>query len=320
MKRALLIGPEQVGEMAWFVRAALERAGFEVVSFDDRAYLTRLPSKAGKAVQIAQTKLRTGPLYRRLQGALTRAAGGAHLILTIKGENIAPDTVDRLSRSAPVVNWYSDHPFLEQNFDSIGAYTYFCPKDTWTTHRLEALGYDNVRTLPHAGDPSAMSSGAAERFDIGVMGSHYAYRSLHVRCLAETGFSMQVHGDIVPSLPAHVRQSRSRALGRRYADAMASSRMILNTHTPRDIAGANQRLFDAAAAGRPQLTEDLPDSREIFPEGVIFFHSLTELVEHAAHWRDDGPGRKKLGDIARQQILDRHTYDHRVATILDWLR
>lgn len=316
MTRVCVIGPAKTGDMCWFIKRAFERQGVQVVVVDDRHFLSRVRGKVGNALQVAQTRMQRGPVFARLQSLVKEAARGSDLILTVKGENLLPETVESLSKIAPTVNWYSDHPFLEQNFASISAYTIFCPKDHWTSVRLTNMGFSNVVCLPHAGDPLSMSSTERPVVDISMLGSMYPYRARHVEALLGEGFTMHLQGGRLPNVGWPLTQDRRPAVGSDYADAMARSHLVLNTHTPFDVAGANQRLFDAAAAGRPQLSEDLCDSRLHFDSTeVAFFAGRDQLLQFATELLADPEAQRKMGRAALARVLDAHTYEHRFRTL-----
>ena len=82
--------------------------------------------------------------------------------------------------------------------------------------------------------------------------------------------------------------------------------------------GANMRLFELAALGRPQLVDAKADvARHLRPnEEVVLYRSLTELSELAAGLLADPARRESLGRAARRRAAAEHTWDHRMAELL----
>ena len=310
--------------MAWFVARSLTRSGHEVVVFDDRALLTfGFKGNLRAAINRANLAGWGNPRRRSLPRAFDQAREGVNLVITVKGESLTADMVSEAATKTPVVNWYSDHPIFDQQFEVIPAYTLFCPKDSWTTARLEAMGFRNVVTLPHASAPDLL----APRFpqspthDVSVLGAVYPYRAHWIRALVDNGYTVSVFGSrIVPSLASHpkvtwrVPQARGAAQG----DAFRTGRLTLNTHHPKDVAGGNKRVFDSAASMTLQLTEDLPETAEHLEPNRDFLpfenvEALLMQVESAL------ASPSKVSDMAAhayQEVLAHHSYERRLQELL----
>jgi hypothetical protein len=318
--RALIIGPSKVGDMAWFVALAYRRLGWEVESFDDRAFIGRdLPGTAGKAVR----RIELGVLERRRRrlGELirSRVTEFDHAI-TVKGEYFLPEDVAAITDQVPFVNWHPDHPFLDEDLACLPHYTLFCPKDEWTTDRLTCMGFDNVRTVVHASDPKVLYAppvDAPERV-MTVVGGIYPYRQHWIDRAVEAGVAVRVWGGVAAGDEPQVVSQRRRALGANLGVAMRSGTFTLNSHHPHDIAGANQRLFDAAAAGAPQLTELLPDSVKHFaPDSEICTFRDTEEFRAGVHELVANPALcERLAKCSYERLCDEHLYEHRIQEIL----
>ncbi|MGB8650861.1 MAG: glycosyltransferase [Mycobacteriales bacterium] len=322
--RVLVVGPSKVGDMAWFLALAYRRMGWQVATFDDRAFLSRgLPGTVGKAVWILERDHRVTRRSRQLGQQLRSRARGCDHVVTIKGEYFLPEDVAAVSASVPFVNWHPDHPVLDQHFACIPHYTAFCPKDSWSTQRLRNMGFLNVTTLPHSSDPQVLGGAREEPVvpSFSVVGGMYAYRRHWIDQATGLGLEAQIWGSSLGGSDPAVTARRNRALGPEQGEALRSGCFTLNTHAPKDIAGGNQRLFDAAAAGAPQLTERLPESlRHFSPDSEIatfedrdeFESQVKELVANAAL-------RQRLARNSYERLCDEHTYEHRVHTILSML-
>jgi spore maturation protein CgeB len=105
------------------------------------------------------------------------------------------------------------------------------------------------------------------------------------------------------------------------AQAFRSAVGVLNTMHPAEITGVNARLFEAAGCGAAVLTEFRPTVPELFNVGqeVLAYHDFDDLVEQAARLLNEPGLSAKLGDAATARAHRDHTYDLRVAAILEKL-
>ncbi|WP_461208733.1 glycosyltransferase family protein [Desulfocurvus sp. DL9XJH121] len=82
-----------------------------------------------------------------------------------------------------------------------------------------------------------------------------------------------------------------------------------------------QRAFDVPAAGGFLLTDRRRQMDELFEPGVesACYEGPEDIAEAVGRWLGDPEGRRALALAARRRIRAEHTYDHRVAAILDVL-
>jgi spore maturation protein CgeB len=80
-------------------------------------------------------------------------------------------------------------------------------------------------------------------------------------------------------------------------------------------------LFEAAGCGAAVLTEFRPTLPGLFDVGdeVLAFHDFDELVDQAARLLGEAGLTARLGDAAARRAHRDHTYDLRVAEILEML-
>lgn len=308
--------------MAWFLAAAARRLGWRVTAFDDRAYVRcRLPGTPGKALQALERDYGWPGRHRGLGRHLRRLAQHCDLAVSVKGEYLRPQDVSAISAMVPFFNWHPDHALLDQQLAAVPHYTAFCPKDSWTTTRLQAMGFDNVMTLPHASDPDLLGGLTTTSCPgrVTIVGSMYPYRAHWVEQVRQAGLSIEVFGSSrdARSLPG-VSSVHPAVHGRAQGLALRHGLFTLNTHHPKDIAGANQRLFDAAAAGAPQITEDLPDSLEHFLPGdeILTFDGVDTLVAAIDELRRSPALRTRLARNSQARVREEHTYEHRLQALV----
>jgi spore maturation protein CgeB len=90
---------------------------------------------------------------------------------------------------------------------------------------------------------------------------------------------------------------------------------------PAEVKGVNARLFEAAGCGAAVLTEFRPAVRELFEVGeeLLVFHDFDELIDQASRLLNESTLTAQLGDAATRRAHTDHSYDARVATILEKL-
>jgi hypothetical protein len=101
------------------------------------------------------------------------------------------------------------------------------------------------------------------------------------------------------------------------------SRIVVNIGRDDFPQDANLRVFEALASGALLLTP-LPNELTSlgFVPGVHFvgFHDEAELHSLVHHYLDDESARLRIAQAGRAEILQNHTYDNRVDTLLQHLQ
>jgi spore maturation protein CgeB len=96
---------------------------------------------------------------------------------------------------------------------------------------------------------------------------------------------------------------------------------VLNIMHIAEFTGVNARLFEAAGCGAAVLTEFRETVPELFDVGteVLTFRDFDELVDQATRLLNEQGLTARLGDAAALRAHRDHTYDVRVARILETL-
>ncbi|MCC6488000.1 MAG: glycosyltransferase [Candidatus Hydrogenedentes bacterium] len=171
---------------------------------------------------------------------------------------------------------------------------------------LEATGSSCVHWLPLACDPQVHGPAhGEERFDFAFVGS--CKRGLHDERIRRietlgSGFSVAV-GDAL---------SQEDMRG-----AYAEARAAFNSSLSGEV---NMRVFETLCMRKPLLTDRGDGDNgllDLFEDGV---HLLTyqdgTLLERAKTLCDDPAMRERLAAAGRQEVLARHTYLHRIDSLL----
>jgi spore maturation protein CgeB len=105
------------------------------------------------------------------------------------------------------------------------------------------------------------------------------------------------------------------------ARVFGSAVAVLNTMSLGEIDGVNARLFEAAGSGAAILTEFRPMLPELFDIGqeVLAFNDFDELLTQAEWLLSDSGQGAKLGHAAALRAHEEHTYEKRLAVILEKL-
>lgn len=94
------------------------------------------------------------------------------------------------------------------------------------------------------------------------------------------------------------------------------SKIVLNISIGDDL---NMRLFESMATGSFLLTNWLPTLGDLFEDGkhLVTYKTLDELVEKAKYYLEHDEEREKIAKAGQEEVLAKHTYSHRIQTILD---
>ncbi|MFH1387066.1 MAG: glycosyltransferase [bacterium] len=101
--------------------------------------------------------------------------------------------------------------------------------------------------------------------------------------------------------------------------AYNAARIIMNIHHPFLKTGTGPRVFEVAAAGGFQLADKKDVIEQHFELGkeMVCFESGEELKELVKYYLNRPEERREIAGRARQRVLREHTWEHRLAKILD---
>lgn len=173
--------------------------------------------------------------------------------------------------------------------------------------RLKATGARHVHWLPLGCNPAVhYPSPVAKTCDIAFVGALVAGVHEERRCL----------------LDALQARFKVRAYQRVYGDAMCRAcsrgRFVFNHAAVSDL---NMRVFEALAMGAVLLTNR--DSArngllDLFEDGkhLLVYDHEEDLVALVERYLADEAGRARIAEAGRAEVLAKHTYAHRVQTML----
>ncbi len=323
--RVGVVGSARPDHFADNVGDALGRTGHQVTQLGPARPQHR-GRLAGNLAMLAR-QARPG-LDERAQRGIARSAldAGCEVVISLDAR-LMPATVTRLSSAGVrTAFWFPDHvASLERQTMLLAPYDALFFKEPHLVDGLRAnLGLP-VYYLPQGCNPRWHRPLVPAGTDpcLVVAGNMYPSRVRLLERLAAKGIPLRLYGSGFPRWIGEtpVRGSHTgRAVFREdKARVFRSAAGVLNTMHPAEISGVNSRLFEAAGCGAAVLTEFRPTIPGLFDIGaeVLAFRDFGELVDQASRLLSADGLTARLGDAAARRAHRDHSYDARVATILE---
>ena len=311
--------------MEWAVRAL----GHEVVVYDDRRHL--LPGRIRYRVPWLR-RLDLGILNRRL--VLLARRERPVLALVTGGDRISGRTVEFLKARGILTALWTTDPLVDrpgilraaQHYDHV-----FC-QGTESVEALQKAGAENARWLPVGCDPSrhcAVSLSPEEKelygHDVVFVGSWYPERAALLEKLRD--FDLAIWGpgwEMLPersALRQHLRGAHTSP--GQWRKIYSASRIVLTPHY-QDPSGrypvyqASPRVFEALACGAFVLCDRQRDVLALFRDGehLACFSDGDDLAAKVRYYLEHPGEMQAIARRGREEVLSRHTYVHRIETLL----
>ena len=320
-----VIGPLLPDHFADNICDALERAGHLVTPLG--------PAGTGHerwlANRVATLSRQALPgLDERLLRRLVRAALEAECEVVINVDvRLTPAAVAALKRNGVrVALWFPDAVSqLGRELMLVSPYDALFFKEPHVVDRLRACLGLPAYYLPEACNPRwhrPLVQAGTQRHLVTAASMRPSRVRLVERLMAK-GIPVRLYGGAIPRwLPdgpigqVHAGHELRREEKARVFRAAAG---VLNTLALPEVTGVNARLFEAAGCGAAVLTEFRPALPGLFEIGseVLAFRDFDELVDQAARVLEEADLTERLGDAAAQRAHRDHTYEKRLAVILE---
>lgn len=326
-RRVLIVSPMNVGSLGFFCRRAFERLGYTVEVFDYRREALGenydRTVRAGLA-RILRNKVRVALMNRRLGKVVEREA--PDLILVIKGELIAPGTVERISRAggSAIVLWYPDASryLAKRAFWRIVAgmayyhVTFLCDPENVPEHLRAGIRRAEFLTFacdPEFHRPLPLSPEDRARYGsrISFVGNSHGPGSLRDSTLLSLGnYPLTVWGAGWERSPL-ARDGVTRLAGPAYGEEMLkvynASEITLNFSLERYLIFRN---FEAPACGPLLVTEDLPKLEQFFRPGdeVVTFRDTDDLRQKLDYYLTHPTKRAAVAARGQRRTHKEHTF------------
>lgn len=293
---------------------ALERLGCEVEEFD----LLWRPGLFQR-FSAGDTHLRLARTIGEIRPDLVLVIGG--------GEHLDPERIDRIRADygARWVNWFPDDlRTAVRAAQHAAVYDQVVAASSDMAGALAGALGRPVEMLPLAADPSVyrpMRSRDQFRANVVFSGRASRRREGFLAELVEFGLAIWGPGWRRTSLRDYCRGEVPSTAD--YVRAYGGATVAINIHhtTPEAAqpeAHCNQRVFELAAMGVPQVVDERTDLARHFTPGrdVLPFRSEAELKAIVAELLHDAARQEELAASARRELLSRHTYMHRMKELL----
>lgn len=282
--------------------------------------------------RLAQLVRQSSPRLDELaQQRITRAAlnEGCEVIINLDA-SLTPSVVAQLRRSGcRVALWFPDAVSnLGRQLMLLASYDAIFFKDPHVVDRLKAMLDLPIYYLPEACNPRwhrPLTPAGVDPYLV-IAGNMYPSRVRLLDRLIEKGIPLKVFGNDIPhwigDSPARGVHTGRYLVREEKARIFRSAAGVLNTMHPAEIAGVNVRLFEAAGCGAAVLTEFRPTVPELFTvdDEVLTFHDFDDIIEQADRLLNEPGLTARLGDAAARRAHRDHTYEVRVAEILEKIR
>ena len=267
-------------------------------------------------------------LDERGQRHIVRAAVAAdcEVVINLDG-GLMPGTVRQLKRAGKrVAFWFPDSVAnMARQYMLLAPYDAIFFKEPHVVNNLRATLDLPIYYLPECCNPRwhRPTVHAGTEPYLVIAGAMYASRVRLLERLAAKGIPLRLYGGGFPrwlgETPVRAAHAGRYITRDEKARVFRSAAGVLNTMHLSEVAGVNARLFEAAGCGAAVLTDFRPTVPDLFAVGdeVLVFHDFDSLVDQATRLLEETGLTGRLGDAAARRAHRDHTYDLRVAEILE---
>ena len=238
-----------------------------------------------------------------------------------------PHTVERLRRNGiRVAFWFPDAVSnLGRQLMFLAPYDALFFKEPHIVTRLQRNLDLPVFFLPQACNPRwhrPLVTPGTEPYLV-IAGNMYPSRVRLLERLLAKGIPLRLYGSDFPrwlgQTPVRAAHAGRSIFREEKAQVFRSAAGVLNSMHPAEISGVNVRLFEAAGSGAAVITEFRPTVPDLFSVGeeVLAFHDFDDLVDQATRLLNEHGLTARLGDAASLRAHRDHSYDLRLAVILE---
>jgi spore maturation protein CgeB len=322
--------------MSEFIERALLRMGHEVKFFENRQFM--IPGRIRDRIPILDVFDK-----RRINRKLIATANAFRpdVLFVLQGDTLLPETIRTIRETLgiPAVNWFIDpSPYIHAlSLKLAPAYDLcFAGNSTMVKENL-AYGNTTMRLLRYACDPEIhcpvpVTDEERRHYgnDVVFMGSWYPERESLLETLDE--FDLGIWGagweKLHRNSPLRKRLRGGQLQPTEWRKIYSSAKIVLNIHygfnspDKRYVSQAANRVFEILGCGAFELTDDTPDVRAVFEDGkhLATYSTVEELKEKLRLYLNDPLQREAIARAGRNEVLAKHTYDHRMREILSLIR
>lgn len=173
-------------------------------------------------------------------------------------------------------------------------------KAEWLPHAFEPQAYQDLENLDENGNPTPFSY-LTKEFDVAFVG--------HVNSENRVNFLDRMFKEF-PNFFFGQRQFQEAA------KIYTKSKICLNIAMKEDL---NMRCFEVMGSGGFLLTDYVPYIEELFEDGkhLVLYKSFDEAVDKIKYYLAHDDQREKIAQAGFEEVMKKHTIDHRVKRILE---
>ncbi len=232
----------------------------------------------------------------------------------------------------PIVLWSGDNPYVSYAPDIFSRAPYYDlalfgnfrfaerAADSFSRTGYMPFGCDPFRDQP----PAACDDLSEYRSGLSYLGTVKDDRCAFLEEIAQQPFDMKIWGvgfpkDLSTRFPAvHRARQPQHIQGQKKTLVYGGSSIVLNLH---HTGFANMKLYEAAACGAFQISNKRLEAEATRPhlsvcQEVVTFETKAELFELTKHFLAHPEQRSARAQRLREVVLAYHTWDHRMAAIL----
>lgn len=171
---------------------------------------------------------------------------------------------------------------------------------------MKTAGYKQVFWLPLGCDPEIHGEkNRDEKYDVGFVGS---LTTAHVR-----------RKKLLDRIDEHFSLHCDRKFMDEMAEVFSECRIVFNEAVNNDL---NMRVFEALCSGRLLVTDEASGSglKDMFQDNKhLVIYNEDNLIERIRYYLDHPDERLRIAREGQEEVLKRHTYDHRAKFMLETL-
>jgi spore maturation protein CgeB len=312
-----------------YMESAIKALGHDLIVFDDRQHV--IPGRIRQRIERFD-KFDLQRINRKMVFLATETK--PHIVIVTGGHRITSRTVKTLRDNGIVTAlWTIDAPLNFQPIIEVAPlYDHIFCQGTEAVELLNHAGIKGAHWLPVACDPShhrPVELSAKERKhygnDLVFVGSYYPNRAELFAELID--FDLAIWGPGWEKLHSYSPLRRFLRGGQLrpevWLKVYSASRIVLAIHYQDHekrfpVYQASPRIFEALACGAFVISDNQRDVFSLFKEGehLVRFSDSDDIVETITYYLDRPKERGQIAEQGRQEVLNNHTYVHRIEKLL----
>lgn len=216
--------------------------------------------------------------------------------------------------------WLISHPDEVSVAECQGYDHVFVASQDFAEQLSRRLG-DKVSTLLQCTDPELFHPDPDPSLGVGevvFVGNSRGQRREVVQYALESKIDFEVYGSLWEGMLPPGRLKATHIPNSQLRRTYSSASVVLNDHWPdmRTEGFISNRIFDAGACGAAILSDDMAACRALFGDALTYYDSPATLADGVRSLLGDVQARQARGERLARLIREKHTFDHRVQTIL----